>query len=285
MLVQLVMNRYLSEWSLTRRRIFTNCARRFAKQYFFAQKAKKHQSNKKRFVAYSDLMIKSTRTVLFELLTDLHNGTIWTDKVLISKMRFAVNVDLLSNRQLKIPIKRKNQIIIHGYKQIKKLMKQKILRKIADNSISEWSFYNRIKSTKFGHLDVYCSPDIVYRSGSMWHLVRLNFQSENKQPFLDLELTTMLLWSKGNQYLPNLADKFVIHGISYSRGKWIHKKVIPNQQLLQETKQLLEKDVHNFNLLFQQFYRSNDYDSLPLTKSKLYCRRCPYKLKCPINSE
>lgn len=230
-------------------------------------------------------MIKSTRTVLFELLTDLHNGTIWTDKVLISKMRFAVNVDLLSNRQLKIPIKRKNQIIIHGYKQIKRLMKQKILRKIADNSISEWSFYNRIKSTKFGHLDVYCSPDIVYRSGSMWHLVRLNFQSENKQPFLDLELTTMLLWSKGNQYLPNLADKFVIHGISYSRGKWIHKKVIPNQQLLQETKQLLEKDVHNFNLLFQQFYRSNDYDSLPLTKSKLYCKRCPYKLKCPINSE
>ena len=64
-------------------------------------------------------MIKSTRTVLFELLTDLHNGTIWTDKVLISKMRFAVNVDLLSNRQLKIPIKRKNQIIIHGYKQIR----------------------------------------------------------------------------------------------------------------------------------------------------------------------
>ena len=132
---------------------------------------------------------------------------------------------------------------------------------------------------------MYCSPDIVYRSGSMWHLVRLNFQSEKNQPFLDLELATMLLWSKGNQYLPNLADKFVIHGISYSRGKWIHKKVIPNQQLLQETKQLLEKDVHNFNLLFQQFYRSNDYDSLPLTKSKLYCKRCPYKLKCPINSE
>ena len=223
-------------------------------------------------------MIESTRTVLFELLTDLHNGTIWTDKVLISKMRYAVNVGLLSNRLSKIPTKRKNQMIIHGYKQIKKLMKQKILRKIADNSISEWSFYNRIKSTKFGHLDVYCSPDIVYRSGSMWHLVRLNFQSEHKQPFLDLELATMLLWSKGNQYLPNLAEKFAIHGISYSRGKWIHREVKPTQQLLQETKQLLEKDVHNFNLLFKQFYRSHNYDSLPLTKSKLYCKRCPYKL-------
>ena len=279
------MNRYLPEWSLTRRRIFTNCARRFAKQYFFIQKSKQYDTNKNRFIAYSDLMIESTRTVLFELLTDLHNGTIWTDKVLISKMRFSVNVGLLSNRGLKIPTKRKNQMIIHGFKRIKKLMKQKILRKIADNSISEWSFYNRIKSTKFGHLDVYCSPDIVYRSGSMWHLVRLNFQSEHKQPFLDLELATMLLWSKGNQYLPNLAEKFAIHGISYSRGKWIHREVKPTQQLLQETKQLLEKDVHNFNLLFKQFYRSHNYDSLPLTKSKLYCKRCPYKLNCPINLE
>ena len=279
------MNRYLPEWSLTRRRIFTNCARRFAKQYFFIQKSKQYDTNKNRFIAYSDLMIESTRTVLFELLTDLHNGTIWTDKVLISKMRYAVNVGLLSSRRSKIPTKRKNQMIIHGYKRIKKLMKQKILRKIADNSISEWSFYNRIKSTKFGHLDVYCSPDIVYRSGSMWHLVRLNFQSEHKQPFLDLELATMLLWSKGNQYLPNLAEKFAIHGISYSRGKWIHREVKPTQQLLQETKQLLEKDVHNFNLLFKQFYRSHDYNSLPLTKSKLYCKRCPYKLNCPINLE
>ena len=93
----------------------------------------------------------------------------------------------------------------------------------------------------------------------------------------------MLLWSKGINTYRILNEKFVIHGISYSKGKWIHKKVIPNQQLLlQETKQLLEKDVHNFNLLFQKFYRSNDYDSLPLTKSKSYTANvAKYKLKLP----
>ena len=277
------MNRYLSEWSLTRRRILTNCARRFAKKYFFIEKTSRNNKNKNRFIAFSDLVIKSARTVLFELLTDLHNGTIWTDKLLISKMRFAVNVDLLSYRHLNIPSKKKNQLINYGCKQIRKLMKQEILRKIANNSIKEWSFYNRVKSTKSGHLDVYCSPDIVYRNGSVWHLVRLNFKSEHKQPFLDLELASMLLWSKGNQYLPDLADKFVIHGLSYQKGKWIHKKVKPNQKLLQETKQLLEKDVHNINILFQEFYRSQDYNSLPLTKSKLYCKRCPYKTNCPID--
>ena len=64
-----------------------------------------------------------------------------------------------------------------------------------------------------------------------------------------------------------------------------HEKVLSKllEKLLQETKQLLEKDVHNINILFQEFYRSQDYNSLPLTKSKLYCKRCPYKTNCPID--
>ena len=279
------MNRYLSEWSLTRRKIFTNCARRFAKQYFFIGKTRNYQRKNATFVSYSDLMIKCTRTVLFELLADLHKGVYWSEKVIISKIRFHINVNISSQIQQKISLKRKNQLILHGYRRIKKLMKQEIIKQIVDKSIKEWSFHDRVQATKFGHLDVYCSPDIVYRKGSVWHLVRLNFQSEHKQPFLDLELCSMLLWSKGNQYLPNIDEKFVIHGLSWHNGKWLYKKIRPNQKLLQETKQLLEKDVHQFNVLHHEFYRSNDYDSLPLAKTKLYCKRCPYKLNCPINRE
>ena len=280
-----LMNSYLSEWSLTRRKIFTNCARRFAKQYFFIEKRTDFKKRNFPFVSSSDLMIKCTRCVLFELLTDLHKGVYWSDKVIISKMRFHVNVNISSKIQQKISLKIKNQLILNGFRRLKKLMKQETLRKILDKSIKEWSFHDRVQSTKFGHLDVYCSPDIVYREGSVWHLVRINFQSEHKQPFLDLELCSMLLWSKGNQYLPNLNEKFVIHGLSWHKGKWFYKKIRPNQKLLQETKQLLEKDVHNFNILRQEFYRSKDYDSLPLAKTKLYCKRCPYKINCPVNRE
>ena len=280
-----LMNRYLSEWSLTRRKTFTNCARRYAKQYFFVTKRGNYKGGSTTNISYFDLMIKCTRIVLFELLSDLHKGMHWKDKVIISKMRFHVNVNYLSNSQQKIPSKKKNQLIIHGYRRIKGLMKQDVLRKIVDKSIKEWSFHHRVQSTRFGHLDVYCSPDIVYRQDSVWHLVRLNFQSEHRQPFQDLELCSMLLWSKGNQYLPSLDEKFVIHGLSWYKGKWLYNQVKPNQKLLQQTKQLLEKDVHHFNILAQEFYRSNDYDSLPLTKTKLYCNRCPYKINCPINKE
>ena len=115
--------------------------------------------------------------------------------------------------------------------------------------------------------------------------MRLNFQSEHRQPFQDLELRSMLLWSKGNQYLPSLDEKFVIHGLSWHKGKWLYNRLKPNQKLLQQTKQLLEKDVHHFNILAHEFYRSNDYDSLTLTKTKLYCNRCPYKINCLINKQ
>ena len=279
------MTRYLTEWSLTRRKIFTNCARRFAIKYFSFNKRTTSRQNKTSFISYSDLMVRCTRIVLFELLNDLHKGVYWSNKVIVSKLRFQLNVHISSRDKLNMSLKRKNRLILHAHKRIKKLMKQEILRKIAANSITEWSFHDRVQSTRFGHLNVYCSPDIVYRKGAVWHLVRLNFQAENKQPFLDLELCSMLLWSRGNHYLPNLEHKFVIHGLSWHRGKWYYKKIRPSQKLLQETKQLLEKDVHNFNVLYQEFYRSGNFDKLPLANTKLYCRRCPYQPKCPVNEQ
>jgi len=91
----------------------------------------------------------------------------------------------------------------------------------------------------------------------------------------------MLLWSKGNQYLPNLAEKFVLHSIEYRKGKWSSVSFRPEQSTLQEAKQLLEKDVHNMNILQNDFYRIGDVNRLPLAKCKLYCTRCPYRLNCP----
>ena len=64
------MMRYLPQWSLTRRKIFTNCARRFALQYFKRDKAKMVRTKSLQFIAHHDLMIKCTRIVFFELLNN-----------------------------------------------------------------------------------------------------------------------------------------------------------------------------------------------------------------------
>ena len=278
------MQQHLTEWSLSRRKVFSNCARRFVMQYIKRTEPFKHKGISNKWHSDWDLMIKSVRKVFYDRLTDLHKGVIWSEKITESKMRYELvsNLALHNNKSSSNSI-RKFKLIELGLNRIRTLMNSSILRKISNNSIKEWSFYDRVKSVPFGHLDVYCSPDIVYRIKNKWNLVRIVFQAEKRQPQLDLELCSMLLWSRGNQYLPNLEDKFIIHGLSYDSGKWHHKKISPTQNTLQETKQLLEKDVHNMNILQTEFYRTNDIDSMPLAISSLYCKRCPFRTGCLDN--
>lgn len=277
---------YVKEWSLTRRKIFSNCARRFAIKYLTYRYRDLNKNYPAKRLSSWDLMILSTRQVFFQWLEDLHRNVVWSDKMLYSTIKFKIISGFNASGSLQKPGLNfdKKVLISQGYTRLKKLIRQPLLKKLARRQIKEWSYHERTKVVTFGHLDVYCSPDIVFRTGSKWNLVRLNFQSEIKQPYLDLELTTMLLWSKSNQFLPEQESKFNIYGIFYQQGKWYQKRVKPTQKGLQETKQLLENDVHQMNLLQKEFYRTNDFDTLPLTKSPLYCKRCPYKTNCPINA-
>ena len=278
------MSNYVSEWSLTRRKVFTNCARRFSIKYLTNNIQKTGEYSAPRWRSPYDVMIISTREVFFQWLKDLHNNVIWTGKTIYSNLRFKIITNLYKfNSQSTEGIKPdKDRLISNGYARLKTLLRQPLIRKLSSGEIREWSFHERTGVVTFGHLQVYCSPDIVFRTANKWHLVRLNFQSECKQPYLDLELCTMLLWSKGNQYMPNLESKFTIYGIFFIEGKWYQRRVIPSQRMLQETKQLLEKDVHHMNVLRDYFYRTSNIDTLPLTKSPMYCKRCPYKTNCPV---
>ena len=212
-----------TKWSVTRRKVFTNCARRYAIKYidnnrpYLGQKKVYYQSP-------WDLMIKTSRDIFFQLLADLHRGVNWSEKLIQSRVRFELTSQLVSFGLThdRISNKQKNQLIASAFIRIKKILKKSIIARIVDNDIKEWSFHNRIKPVSFGHMEVYCSPDIVYRYKSKWHLVRVNFQSERNQPYVELELCSMLLWSKYNQYLPNIQEKFALHGLFYNAVSYTH---------------------------------------------------------------
>lgn len=271
-----------TRWSVTRRKIFTNCARRYAIKYIDNNRPYSSE-NKVYSQSPWNLMIKTSRDIFFELLADLHRGVNWSEKLIQSRVRFELTSQLVSFGLTadRISYNEKNQLISSAFIRIKKLLKKSIIARIVDNDIKEWSFHSRIKPVSFGHMEVYCSPDIVYRYKSKWHLVRINFQSERIQPYVDLELCSMLLWSKYNQYLPNIDEKFALHGLFYNDSKWRNYSITPSQKMLQESKQLLEKDVHNMNLLQIEFMKNLNSNKLPLAKSPKYCIRCPYKLSCP----
>ena len=279
------MSNYLTKWSLTRRKIFTKCARRFAIKYLHAGKKLDYMKVELSPVSDWDLMIKTTRTTFFDLMRDAHQGKSWSENLIKSRLHFELITNLANSKSIKITKLRKNYLLDLGVSRIKKLIKQKIIRKLIEQKITEWSVQSRIKPTVMGHIEVYCSPDIVYKMNNKWHVVRVNFQAEKTQPYLDLELCSMLLWSKKNQYLPDIDNKFIIHGVSFDKGNWHQNSIIPTKNMLQEVKQLLEKDVHQMNVLNRLFSETLNPNDLPMAKSILYCKRCPYRKNCPKLSE
>lgn len=279
------MNDYLTKWSLTRRKIFTKCARRFAIKYLHDGKKldrKKVQFNR---ISDWDLMIKTTRAIFFDFMRDAHLGKSWSANLLRSRLHFELIANLANSNSSAVPKWRRDYLLDLSINRIKKLIKQKIIRQLIERKITNWSVQSRIKPISMGHIDVYCSPDIVYKLNNKWHLVRIIFQSEKNDPYFDLELCSMLLWSKKNQYLPDIEKKFIIHGISFNKGIWRQKSIIPTTKMLQEVKQLLEKDVHQMNALKRVFSKTLNPNNLSMAKSTLYCKRCPYRQNCPKISE
>ena len=68
------MSNYLTKWSLTRRKIFTKCARRFAIEYLHAGKKLDYMKVELSPVSYWDLMIKTMRNTFSDLMRDAHQG-------------------------------------------------------------------------------------------------------------------------------------------------------------------------------------------------------------------
>ena len=63
---------YITEWSLTRRKVFSNCARRFAIKYLAGKPRETQKIYSTKWFSPWDLMILSTRQVFFQWLEDLH---------------------------------------------------------------------------------------------------------------------------------------------------------------------------------------------------------------------
>jgi hypothetical protein len=153
-----------TRWSVSRRKILTNCARRYAIKYIGNNRPYLGK-NKDNYHSPWDLMIKTSRDIFFQLLADLHKGVNWSDKLIQSRIRFGLTSQLtsFSLTNQRISSKKKNQLISSAFIRIKRLLKNSIIARIVDGAIKEWSFHDLIKPVIFGHLKVYCSPDIVYR--------------------------------------------------------------------------------------------------------------------------
>ncbi len=273
------MNQLQTMWSITRRKALTNCAHQYILRYSNNQNSSIRRSNNLKH-SYNDIMIRATRNTMVERLEDLRNGKIWSPKMVLLKIKLSLKQELGLERFNQINFLFRSELIKKGRSRIEQLWNTELIKKLSKGNIVEWSCLDRTKPLSNGHIDIFCSPDIAFKLQNKWHLVRIDFQGENLAQYEDLELLSMVNWAKEKNFLPALSRNFIVHSLKFIYKKWNHRKYVPNETLLQQSKQLLEKDVNQMNQLIQRIGPLSDLSLIPFANSEFTCKKCPTRLQC-----
>ncbi|RJU80946.1 MAG: hypothetical protein DWB99_07460 [Candidatus Poseidoniales archaeon] len=271
-------------WSISRRKSLINCPRQYILRYSRSQRFSKNTQNIINF-SLNDLVIRSSRKVIHERLEDFKNGLEWSEKMISLKIRLGIKEEISSERYSAIRNSSNLKNLIHSAKnRINSLWNTNIFRRIISGQIKQWSCMDRKKFLSNGHIDIFCSPDISYKIQKRWHLLRIDFQGELRNPSDELESLAMVNWAKKNNFLPYVNSQYIVNTLKFINGKWIHNRYLPTDDLLQQSKQLLEKDVNEMNKLVGKMGPLLNLALIPLSNNRYTCKKCSFKPSCPAKN-
>jgi len=277
------MNLLQTMWSISRRKSLVNCPRQYIMRYSRSQKNWNYNNN---LINHSlkDLIIRSSRKVMLERLEDQKNGLQWSKKMIFLKLRLGLKAEIKTERYELLKRKNSqylNDLINTAKNKIDSLWETNIFKRIISSKIKQWSIMDRKKFFSDGHIDIFCSPDISYKIQNKWNLLRIDFQGERRNPSSKLECMAMVNWAKKNNFLPLVTEQYIVHTLKYIDGIWVHDKYFPDNEILQQSKQLLEKDVNEMNKLVIKMGPLLDLSQIPLTNNQSNCKKCSFKPFCP----
>ena len=281
------MNELQTMWSISRRKSLINCPRQYVLRY--SNNQNKYIKKKKNITKKSleDIFVSSLREVMIERLEDQRNGIIWSEKMIFLKIKMNLELDIGTKALSKIRnsnSKFLEDLILSAKKQLDSLWKTNIFRRINTNKIKRWSCLDRKKSVPSAHIDIFCSPDLIFQIQNKWHLLRIDLLGEKVNSFEDLEALAMVNWSLKNRNLPDICKKYIVHVLKFRNGKWIHERFLPTDELLEQSKQLLEKDVNQMNNLLNKLGPMRNLSIIPLSNNHYHCKKCIFKNTCPAKN-
>ena len=201
------------------------------------------------------------------------------------KIRLGIKEEISSERYSAIRNSSNLKNLIHSAKnRINSLWNTNIFRRIISGQIKQWSCMDRKKFLSNVHIDIFCSPDISYKIQKRWHLLRIDFQGELRNPSDELESLAMVNWAKKNNFLPYVNSQYIVNTLKFINGKWIHNRYLPTDDLLQQSKQLLEKDVNEMNKLVGKMGPLLNLALIPLSNNRYICKKCSFKPSCPAKN-
>ena len=281
------MNELQTMWSISRRKSLINCPREYVLKYSNNQSVYREIKRIRKKKSLEDIFVGTLREIMIEKLEDQRTGIIWSEKMILLKIKMNLKLEIGEKALSKIENtdpKFFAELILSAKKQLDSLWNTNIFRRITNSKIKRWTCMDRKKSLPLGHIDLFCSPDLIFQIQNKWHLLRLDFLGERTNSFQDLEALAMVNWSMKNRNLPNLGKKFVVDVLKYNNGRWEHQKFTPSAELLEQSKQLLEKDVKQMNNLVDKMGHMRNLSIIPLSNNHNYCNKCAFRNSCPAKT-
>ena len=95
------MNKLQTMWSISRRKSLINCAHQYILRYSRNQNNSNYAKNSLQH-SPTDLLVRSLRKIMIERLEDYKNGIIWSEKMLLLKIEYALKFEMGIERFNKI---------------------------------------------------------------------------------------------------------------------------------------------------------------------------------------
>jgi len=238
-----------------------------------------------------DHMLRTVRAISLERLRDLKRGVAWSEVLLSDRVRMDLRTRIEhQNRVFKRFPERQIQFdesdASRAIMRIERLWTSQPILDIISGRIIEWNVQDRLSRVKIGEHDIYSAPDLYYRRGKRWRLLRIVTQgSPNPAIGMVMEQNAMVIWAAGTPGFPVSADNFVVENLIWWRGMWRMWSNEPSEQEVATAAHLISFDLQAMEELWQRLGPAWDISMMPLARLKSTCSGCGFSENCPGGSD
>ena len=277
------------------------CPRAWILKYGFGRRRNGFNQHLRNIADWSTpwrLMQRALRGVIIERLEAFSKDRVWIEKDLASKIRHRIIGSLkrqqsvlgviesrigetseLRRKTESKEIDRLVEIACHRYHAA---IKSKPISEILQGNITEWHTFSRLDKTKLDNFELHIAPDITWKSGKTWHLMRFTVQGvANPGDDKRLENIAMVMWALLQNGIPANAERYIVENLYWSRGRWKRWNERANQRLLDDAIKMIRNDMNAMIDLHDRLGSSCDLSQIPLANSKRTCQSCGHRDTCP----
>ena len=232
---------------------------------------------------HSDLMMRAVSEGIRDRLWAEHQDEAWSEGAAEAVLRSRIDESIRTQDGC-VDAMELDSLVEGGWERLRAIERAPLISLLGRGErIDEWTPLDRLDPLRQDGARLYAAPDLLARSGSTWHLVRISAQIGRREPLESqrLELGMLLAWALEQPGLAREPARFIIHRLGWRGHRWLSWRQRCSETWLRDSRALVE---HDLAALSQARWKAGPFtelELLPTTDQKRICRGCGYREICP----